>query len=218
MTRLTAAAWLAASAVALAGCANTVSDGGPPDVGPTDTTSGNNNPAGGTTVGGTAPRALFAPLSGLLPYPTDLYFSGTTDGTLNIPANPFLPNAAQINQLDGYSTTAPISIRFSTGIDPATLTAANVRMVQVAIDNTTKATTGVVRPLLLGTDFSAEVATDAGSGGTIVQLKPLKPLIASTGATNNGYLVLVTNGLRDTAGAAVAADTDYATIKAAQPT
>ncbi|MCU0870350.1 MAG: hypothetical protein MUF30_12280, partial [Burkholderiales bacterium] len=218
MTRLTATAWLAATALALAGCANTVSDGGPPDVGPTDTTSGNNNPAGGATVGGTAPRALFAPLSGLLPYPTDLYFSGTTDGTLNIPANPFLPNAAAINQLDGYSTTAPISIRFSTGIDPATLTAANLRMVQVVIDNATKATTGVVRPLVLGTDFSAEIATDAGSGGTIVQLKPLRPLVASTGATNNGYLVLVTSGLRDVTGAAVAADTDYASIKAAQPT
>jgi len=57
-------------------------------------------------VGGTAARALFAPLSGILPYPTDLYFSGTTDGTLNIPASPFLPNAAALNQLDGYSTTA----------------------------------------------------------------------------------------------------------------
>ncbi len=218
MTRLNAAAWLAASALALAGCSNTVSDGGPPDVGATDTTSGNNNPAGGAAVGGTAPRALFAPLSGLLPYPTDLYFSGTTDGTLNIPANPFLPNAAALNQLDGFSTTAPISIRFSTGLDPATLTAANLRMVQVTVDNTTKATTGVVRPLVLGTDFSAELATDAGAGGTILQLKPLKPLVPSTGGTNNGYLVLITNGLRDTTGAVVGADTDYATIKAAQPT
>jgi pimeloyl-ACP methyl ester carboxylesterase/uncharacterized protein YdbL (DUF1318 family) len=218
MTRLTAAAWLAASALALAGCSNSVSDGGPPDVGPTDTTSGNNNPAGGATVGGTAPRALFAPLAGLLPYPTDLYFSGTTDGTLNIPANPFLPNAAAINQLDGYSTTAPISIRFSTGIDPATLTAANIRVAQVTIDNATKATTGFVRALTLGTDFSAELATDAGAGGTILQLKPLRPLVGSTGATNNGYLVVVTNGLRDATGATVAPDTDYAAIKAAQPT
>ena len=219
MTRLTAAAWLAASALALAGCSNTVSDGGPPDVGPTDTTSGNNNPAGGATVGGAAPRALFAPLSGLLPYPTDLYFSGTTDGTLNIPANPFLPNAAQINQLDGYSTTAPISIRFSTGIDPATLTAANVRVVQVTIDNATKATTGLVRPLVLGTDFSAELATDAGAGGT-------DPAAAAAQATDRraparrttAISWSCTNGLRDAAGAAVAADTDYANIKAAQPT
>jgi len=217
MNRLTAAAWIAASALALGGCANTNSDGSTPDVGPTDTTSGNGNPAGGAAVGGTAARALFAPLSGILPYPTDLYFSGTTDGTLNIPANPFLPNAAALNQLDGYSTTAPISIRFSTGLDPATLTAANIRVVQVTIDNATKATTGVVRPLVLGTDFSAELASDAGANGTLLQLKPLRPLLASTGTTNNGYLVLLTNGLRDSSGASVAPDTDYAAFKAALP-
>jgi dienelactone hydrolase len=218
MTRLTAAAWLAASALALAGCANTVSDGGPPDVGPTDTTSGNNNPAGGATVGGTAPRALFAPLSGLLPYPNDLYFSGSTDGTLNLPANPFQPNLASVNALDGFSTTAPIEVRFSTPLDPASLTAASVRVLQVRIDNTTKATVGFVRSLVAGTDYALQLATDAGAFGTLLKIRPLKPLVPSTGTTNNGYLVLVTSAVRDATGAAVSADTDYATIKSALPT
>jgi dienelactone hydrolase len=219
MTRLTAAAWIAASALALSlgGCANTSSDGSPPDVGPTDTSSGNGNPAGGTTAPRADARALFAPLSGILPFPTDLYFSGTTDGTLNAPANAFQPNLAALNALDGFSTTAPAEVRFSTPLDPASLTAAAVRVVQVTIDNATKATTGVVRPLVLGTDYALELAPDAGAVGTLLRIRPLRPLVPSTGATNNGYLVLLTNALRDATGAGVAPDTDYAAIKAAQP-
>ncbi len=219
MTRLTAAAWIAASALALglAGCANTSSDGSPPDVGPTDTTSGNGNPAGGANAPRSDARALFAPLSGVLPFPTDLYFNGSTDGTLNAPANPFQPNLAALNALDGFSTTSPIEVRFSTPLDAASLTAAAVRVVQVTIDNSTKATTGVVRPLVLGTDYALELASDAGAAGTMLKIRPLKPLVPSTGATNNGYLVLLTNALRDASGATVAADTDYTSIKAALP-
>ncbi|MCU0758906.1 MAG: hypothetical protein MUF07_06870 [Steroidobacteraceae bacterium] len=220
MTRLTAAAWIAASALALSlgGCANTNSDGSPPDVGPTDTASGNGNPAGGASAPRADARALFAPLSGILPFPTDLYFSGTTDGTLNAPANAFQPNLAALNALDGFSTTYPAEVRFSTPLDPASLTAAAVRVVQVTIDNATKATTGVVRPLVLGTDYALELAPDAGAAGTLLRIRPLRPLVPSTGTTNNGYLVLVTSALRDASGASVAADTDYATLKAALPT
>ena len=219
MTRHTVATWIAASALSLAlvGCANTNSDGSPPDVNPTDTTSGNGNPAGGANAPRADARALFAPLSGILPFPTDLYFNGSTDGTLNAPANPFQPNLAALNALDGFSTTYPMEVRFSTALDPSSLTAAAVRVIQVNIDNTTKATTGVVRPLVLGTDFALELGTDAGAAGTLLKIRPLKPLVPSTGATNNGYLVLVTNALRDASGAAVGADTDYSTIKAALP-
>src|SRR5262249_52428821 len=39
-----------------------------------------------------------------------------------------------------------------------------------------------------------------------------------TGATNNGYLVLLTRGITDTSGKPVTADTDYVNIKAALPT
>ncbi len=217
MKRLSVAACIAAAALVVSGCANTQSDGGPEDVRPTDPTSGNNNPAGGSNPLRSDARALFAPLGGILPYPTDLYFSGTTDGTLNIPANVLQPLGAAVNALDGFSTTAPISIRFSTPLAAASLTAAAVRVVQVNIDNATKATVGVVRPLVLGTDFALELATDAGAGGTLLLIRPLRPLVPSTGGTNNGYLVLVTNALRDVAGATVGADTDYENIKAAQP-
>ena len=217
MRSLNAAAVLAA-VVVLAGCANSISNGTSDGVSDTNTASGNGNPAGGTTAPRSDARALFVPLGGIIPYPNDLYFSGTTDGTLNIPASSFLPNTPALNALDGWSTTAPVSIRFSTPLDAATLTAANVRVIQVNIDNTTKATVGVVRPLAQGTDYSLSLAPDAGASGSLLKITPLKPLVPSTGATNNGYLVLVTNGLKDAAGANVAADTDYATIKAAQPT
>lgn len=216
MKSLNAAALLAA-VISLAGCANSISNGTSDGVGATNTASGNGNPAGGTTTPRTDARALFVPLGGILPYPNDLYFSGTTDGTLNIPASAFMPNTPALNALDGFSTTAPISIRFSTTLDATTLTAANVKVIRVNIDNTTKATVGVAGVLVQGTDYSLTLAPDAGATGSLLKITPLKPLVPSTGATNNGYLILVTNGLKDTAGANVAADTDYATIKAAQP-
>src|SRR6185312_4235590 len=214
MDRLLATAVLV-TALALGAC----SGGAHGTVGPTDLTSGN-NPGGATAVtppAGTA--ALFQPEQGILPYPTDLYFAGSTDGTLNIqPANALMPNQASINALDGFSTTSVIRARFGGPIDPTSLTAGSVIVVQVTIDNTTRATTCVVRPLVFGTDYTAGLATDAGVGNTIVEIRPLHPLVASTGTTDNGYLVLLTNGIKDSTGSPATADVDYANIKAALPT
>ncbi|MGB8327195.1 MAG: hypothetical protein WCE48_06420 [Steroidobacteraceae bacterium] len=211
---------LVIGALLAGGCANNSGQGSPSDIGPTNTAAGNSNPGGATTPPVAASNvALFQLSAGILPYPTDLYFSGTTDGTLNIqPANALNPNQAAINALDGFSTTAAIRARFGGALNAASLTAASVRVIQVNIDNATKATIGVVRPLVLGTDFSVGLATDAGVGNQIVEIKPLKPLAASTGATNRGYLVLLTNSITDASGAAAVPDTDYATIKAALPT
>ena len=216
MDRLNAAAALLAAALMLSGC----SGSGQGTVGATDLTSGNGNPAGATPVtppAGTA--ALFQPLQGILPYPTDLYFSGSTDGTLNIqPANALLPNQTAINALDGFSTTAVIRARFGGALNPASFTAASVIVVQVSVDNTTKATTGIVKPLVFGTDFTVGVGPEAGVGSSILEIRPTHPLVPSTGAVNNGYLVLLTNGITDATGKAATPDTDYANIKAALPT
>ena len=75
--RLVAA--ILAAGILIAGCGGSSSD----SIGPTDPTSGNGNP--GTTPGVGPFHANFVPASGVLPYPTDLYFSGSTDGTLNGP-------------------------------------------------------------------------------------------------------------------------------------
>ena len=193
---------------ALAGCSGGNSDG----IGPTDPTSGNNAPppppAG---VGDFVP--LFRPTSGVLPFPIDLYFAGSNDGTLNLPATiaPTTPHFAALNALDGWSTTSDITVNFSAAIDPATLPA-NVRVIRVAIDNQTKATVGVLGILQPGVDYSIGVSPDVG-GATSLLIHPLRPLMPSTGATNNGYLILVTSGVTDINGTHATADSEYLTVR-----
>jgi len=202
-------------------------------IGPTNTSAGNGNPGGSTPPPPPgAATALFNPASGQLPYPTDLYFAGSTDGTLNIqPANALEPNQAAVNALDGYSTTAVIRENFSTALDPATFTPLSVVVIPVVTDNTkSMATVGVAGPpLTLGVDFSAALATDTGVGPSILEITPLHPLNPSTcisggaflGANcklGSGYLVFLTNGIKDVAGNQAVPDTDYAAIKTALAT
>jgi Bacterial virulence factor lipase N-terminal/Platelet-activating factor acetylhydrolase, isoform II len=219
MKRLIAATALAV--IVTAGCSSSVDN--PPDVTPTDPTVGNGNPAGGATSRTPAvTAALYQPAQGIFPFPNDLYFSGTTDGTINIqPANGLIPNQVGLNALDGWSTTAPIRVNFGGPLDPASFSAASVRVYQVAVSNTNKAVSGFTRPLTYGTEFSVNVATDTGVGPTILEIRPLVPLTPSAGPATPtspvpdgvGYLVLLTNGLRMVGGAAATADVDYATIK-----
>jgi dienelactone hydrolase len=200
---------LLVSGFVLAGCSGSSSD----SIGPTDPTSGNGAPPPPPPgVGNFVP--LFRPTSGVLPFPIDLYFSGTTDGSLNLPSSlaALTPHFAALNALDGYSTTADITVRFSAAIDPDTL-ATNVRVIQVAIDNATKATVGVLGVPQPGVDYSIGVSPDIDSGGATMLIRPLRPLVASTGETNNGYLIIVTDGVTDTEGNAATPDTEYLTVR-----
>jgi pimeloyl-ACP methyl ester carboxylesterase len=221
-----AAAGVLAAALLVAGC----SGAGFGTVGPTNTTSGNGNPGGSTPVTAKASNtALFQPLQGILPFPTDLYFAGSTDGTLNIqPANQLSPNQAALNALDGFSTTAVIRASFGGALDPASLAnPGSVIVLQVTTDNTTKATVGVVQPLQPGVDYTVGVGPETGVGNSILEIRPTHPLMPSTciqngqflGAnckTGNGYLVFLTTGIT-VGGQAAKPDTDYANIKAALP-
>jgi hypothetical protein len=219
MKRLIAAATLAV--IVTAGCSSSVDN--PPSVGPTNPTTGNGLPTGGTAPPAPAvTAALYQPAQGIFPFPNDLYFSGTTDGTINIqPANGLIPNQVGLNALDGWSTTAPMRIRFGGALNPTSFSAATIRVYQVTVSNTNKAVSGFTRPLTYGTEFSAALATDTGVGPTILEIRPLVPLTPSAGPATPtspvpdgvGYLVLLTNGLRMASGAAATADTDYATIK-----
>ena len=51
-------------------------------------------------------KAEFNTTTGHLPYPTDLFFVGSTDGTLNLPVIPFRPasNRDALNSLDEHRT------------------------------------------------------------------------------------------------------------------
>ncbi len=221
MNRLIAALLISAALLTAAGCSSSAGD--PPDVGPTNPTTGNGAPPGTTTPPTPAvTAALFQPAQGVFPFPNDLYFSGTTDGTINIqPANGLIPNQVGLNALDGWSTTAPIRIRFGGALNPASFSTANIRVYQVTVSNTNKAVSGFTRPLTYGTEFAANIATDAGVGNTILEITPLVPLTPSAGPATPadpvppgvGYLVLVTNGVLMASGATATADTDYATIK-----
>src|SRR4051812_33328301 len=223
MNRLFAAGIIVAAALNAASCSS--SAGNPPDVTPTSPATG--SLPGSATATPTTPAvtaALFEPAQGIFPFPNDLYFSGTTDGTINIqPANGLIPNQVGLNALDGWSTTAPMRIRFGGALNPASFSAADVRVFQVTISNTNKAISGFTKALTYGTDFTANIATDAGVGNTILEITPLAPLVPSAGPATptdpvppaTGYLVLLLNGIQMASGAAAAPDTDYATIKTA---
>ena len=147
--RLFAAGVICAAALLAAGCSSSVDN--PPSVTPTDPTSGSLPGSGSAAPYTPAPTAaLFQPAQGVFPFPNDLYFSGTTDGTINIqPANGLIPNQAGLNALDGWSTTGAIRIRFGGALNPASFSAANIRVYQVTVSNTNKAVSGFTRPLTL---------------------------------------------------------------------
>ena len=176
--------------------------------------------------------ALFAPTAAVpvLPFPTDLFFNGTTDGTLNIPATytPMTLTAAGLNTLDGFSTSASTITGFSMPVKASTITASSVRVIELYLSNSTKGpaqgpelppgvTSPVKRVLQFGIDFTAGLSTAVDSNGQTLEITPLKPLTPSTGTTNIGYLVLVTNGITSDEILAKAAQpsADYAAIKAA---
>ena len=221
MRRLSAAVVIFAATMMAAGCSSSVVNG--PDVGPTDPTMGNGAPATANNL--SANRALFAPNQGILPYPHDAYFTPTpgvpTDGTLNVPSSAFFPATVRIgattepvvNALDGFSTQAPIKLRFSSPVD-LTTAAAGVRLVEVHVDPATKATVGapltsspVRRVLVQDVDYRVELAPNLDAGGALLQLVPIIPLLPNNDAPGAsrprdiGYLVLVTSALRSTSGA-----------------
>jgi hypothetical protein len=67
--------------------------------------------------------------------------------------------------------------------------------------------------LTYGVDYTAGVSDDVDSFGKILKITPLKPLAASSGAINSGYIVLLTNGIRDGALRQAQPSDDYATVK-----
>lgn len=151
--------------------------------------------------------AKFDIATGNVPYPTDLFFAGTTDGTLNLPSIAYRPASMQtaLNALDGWSPSASLVTGFSVPIDAATVNASSVKIIKLWLDPRTKgpanpadptvqalflpagATSPVAGILSYGTDFTADVSPDNDSGGKVLRITPLKPFATSTGpAVNSG--------------------------------
>jgi hypothetical protein len=179
---------------------------------------------GGDAPPGSSTVALFRPGQGLLPYPTDLYFTGSKDGTLNItpaPASPgrragtLTPVQSAVNALDGFSTTSVIRERFSAPLDAGSLAANAVHLIEIEIDNASKLVIRAHRVLEFGKDFTTGVAGDSDSVGTILEIRPLRPLTPSSGVNDVGYLVVLTNAIKSASGLPTRSDDDFATITAA---
>ena len=205
--RLVAA--LLVAGILIAGCGGSSSD----SIGPTDPTSGNGNP--GTTPGVGLFHANFVPASGVLPYPTDLYFSGSTDGTLNGPVTPFLPNAATINALDGFSTVASSTVRFSAPINAATISPGIGDHARGGCRQRDESDYRLPASAHLRHRLHGASRTDAGLRRQHARDRAAEAADASTGATNVGYLVILTAGLQDTSGNVATPDRDYLTVRTA---
>lgn len=155
--------------------------------------------------------STFDPSNGIIPFPNDLLFQGSTDGTINIPglneADLSDPQVA-INGVDGFSTIAPMSAGFAGPIDPASVTPATVRVFEVG--TTGGAVTSFIAELAFETgsgtgDFVASVSSIDSSSLVILPLKPLKP--------KSSYLVVITSGLKSVKGNSMLPSTTYALAK-----
>ncbi|MEE4251794.1 MAG: hypothetical protein V2I38_14500, partial [Alcanivoracaceae bacterium] len=166
-----------------------------------------------------------------LPFPVDLLFASTADGSINIPGkftyfnpadagtledattvftDPLDPRIAEmadpqaaLNNMDGFSTTAPMVVRFSSSIaGPASRTdlQSGVRIFLTNnFDPGAQGTVTIDDELIWGVDFVAGV-----SGGTSLLIQPLKPLEPSS-----TYIVVIENEVVGASGAPVGQDSTY---------
>ncbi|MDX1571183.1 MAG: hypothetical protein R3200_11905 [Xanthomonadales bacterium] len=144
-------------------------------------------------------EARFDPSSAVVPFPTNLLFSGTDDLTLNIPIDdPSAPEAGPLialNSLDGWSTTATWSTSFDGRIDESTVVPGqSVRWFEVQLNQPGGAPIGIVRELVPGVDFVTTVSASDPDQPSIV-LVPLRPLDEIT-----SYMVVITDDVTDTRG------------------
>jgi hypothetical protein len=182
---------------------------------PTPTPTNSN----GTTV--TAVNtARFDPSTGVLPFPINLIFTGSTDLTLNPPvANPnnFGDPAVALSALDGFSTTSPWTTAFSTAIAPSSLRAGqNVRVFQVELTPTRTGVVRVIRELSAGNattppEFVVALSTSDTSGRTLA-IVPTRPL-----QQGSSYMAVLTKTITDTAGNDITPDTAYFLTKRTSP-
>ncbi len=150
--------------------------------------------------------ANFDPANGVVPFPNNLLFNGTTDLTLNIPVDPTSATAGPtiaLNALDGFSTSAPWSLTFSQPIVPTSLVGGQtVRMFEVTLSGPAGGVTGVQRELASPQEFVVASAPSDTTGRTlaIVPTQPLKQMTS--------YMAVVTNGV-STAGGPVRGSFTY---------
>ncbi len=193
------------SALSLSGCDNETID----DV-------KNDFATNGTPVVAPA-RVIFDPAGGVLSVPNDLLFTGTLDGTLNIPvADPtdFADPTVALNAIDGWSTANPfvlgIDFPVGTSLDASSVfSPASVRIFEATMGGspgcesiTRGSACNVVGELTFGVDF---VAQGVGNSVAVVPLKPLK--------SKTTYILALTSNLKDSNGKAVEGSDTYISVR-----
>ncbi len=168
------------------------------------------NPGGEVVTG--VITAVFDPASGdptKVPIPTNLFLSGTTDLTLNIPvADPtdYSDPLVALNGLDGFSTVAPWATNFSAPVAANSVNPASVKVYQVSLTGPGGAVKSVDRQLVFGQDY---VAVANGDSVNIVPLQPLQELTS--------YMAVITNGITDGEGNAATPSQTYFIAKRTSP-
>ena len=170
----------------------------------------------GTPV--TAPaRVIFDPANAVISVPNDLLFSGSVDGTLNLPVEDPLNGSdpfVALSALDGWSTVNPFTIDID--LPPGTLlngnsvsNPASVRIFETLMGGDTGceavprgAACLVVSELTFGVDF---ISQKSGASIVVVPLKPLK--------SKTSYILAFTNNLQDDSGRALAGSGTYESVR-----
>ncbi|WP_019029399.1 VolA/Pla-1 family phospholipase [Colwellia piezophila] len=155
-----------------------------------------------------------------LSVPNDLLFSGSQDGTLNLPvadATDFSDPKVAMSALDGWSTTNPfvLAIDFPAGtsLDAASVFSGDSVKVYETLMGGDSSDAGcavvtrglackVVGELTFGIDFIAQAK------GNSIAIVPLKPLKGKT-----GYVVALTNNLKDSNANSIAGSATYEAVR-----
>jgi Pla-1/cef family extracellular lipase len=166
------------------------------------------------------------PAKRILPLPNDLLFSGTTDGTLQIPGETgadYVNPSFALGALDGWSTTSPISIDIelakdhdgtSLTLDKASVAQAGaVRLFEATVggalsaDPECKAATSV-SACKVGAELEYGVDFITVGSGTKIAIIPIKPLKAK-----QSYIYATTKLIQDSESRAIEASSTYNLLK-----
>lgn len=159
-------------------------------------------------------KAIFSPASGIIPSSSDLLFTGSTDGTLNIPTDATMSDGqkalvAQLNTLDGFSTTNAVTTTFSSSLDTASIALGQSIFVFELATDAQGNVTGVAKSLASPADMVVKTIDTNNTKLALIPTAPLKP------ATR--YFAVLTNGIKAADGAPIKADTTYALAKGDTP-
>ncbi|OED42299.1 hypothetical protein AB833_06495 [Chromatiales bacterium (ex Bugula neritina AB1)] len=151
----------------------------------------------------TAVVANFDPATGSLadlPFPNSLLFSGSEDGTLNIPVadpNDLADAVVSLNALDGFSTTAPLSMPISGSLNMETvIVGESLRVFEVQTD-----ANGAVTQVIA--EIGADRLAAAETAGALA-IVPLLPFKEST-----DYVVIATNAITGANGVPLSPSTAF---------